>query len=215
LDHLAKEEVMTFKITAEEKRLILRHRSLSKIEPGSWIVQRRSDANAYAYIMHSLKKGGFKVCVCDDDRYVAKFASTSGWYPGPEEITIAEVDKKCLQKIQKKLAPKGIKISAGVSPEQKAVVKRLRKLVKQLGLKCKFKSSGGNSTWVDVWIPGSLPGDDKAPHFPAKIRHKALDIVYGPDHKRDKKNPNSGNVNSNSIALFADQWEILLDELGM
>ena len=79
-----------------------------KIDVGSWIVQKRSDANNYAYVIEENKGGGWKVCMCDDDRKVPAISSTKGWYPAPQLISKDQVDKKCLDKILSHMKKKNI-----------------------------------------------------------------------------------------------------------
>lgn len=102
--------------------------------------------------------------------------------------------------------------AAAVSAEQKAVVARLRKLFKKMGLKCKYKSSSGKASYVEARIPFS--DFQSGTKFSAEIRNIAINTSYGGDFKRDKNNPRAGNIQSNSIALGVDEWEQVLDHYG-
>lgn len=72
------------------------------IKIGDKLIQRRSNAIAYAVVIGFLKNGSLKVVAIEDDRRVAFKTSTNGWWPTPEKFE-GEIPPKLMAKIEKKL----------------------------------------------------------------------------------------------------------------
>ncbi|KKN23069.1 hypothetical protein LCGC14_0908740, partial [marine sediment metagenome] len=81
-----------------------------------------------------------------------------------------------------------------MTPEEKVTKKAISNYMKKRGLKVFFKTSGGKARFMQVynWRNAGF-------EFPADTRNKALDAVYGATFTRNKDNPVSGNVTTNSI----------------
>jgi len=73
------------------------------------LVQRRSDAEAFAVVIAKLKNGGMKACYCDTDRMIPAITSMRGWHPAPVEISADEIPEKVKAKIMKHLERKNLK----------------------------------------------------------------------------------------------------------
>lgn len=72
-------------------------------KPGMWVVQRRSGENEYALLVDKTKKGWLAVTI-DDDRMVPAKKSITNAYPPFEPLkSTKEIDKKLLNKVEKKL----------------------------------------------------------------------------------------------------------------
>lgn len=61
------------------------------------------------------------------------------------------------------------------------------------------------------WIRFSMDAQE----FPAELRNKALDIIYGKSFARDTVNPQAGNVQPHVLTLTVPQWVLMLKEYNV
>lgn len=101
--------------------------------------------------------------------------------------------------------------------EQRGGLKRadfsgnLKRMLRELyGLKVRMRTNATKNPFITAWMR-----EPEGP-FPADMRNKALDVVYGEGRwfVRDRDNPSSGNVEARSIALKKPEWVELFRRLG-
>ncbi len=92
--------------------------------------------------------------------------------------------------------------------ERKLIAKKVKQFIKQqYNLNASVTNTGGKLGYIQAAIPTGMV-------YPAELRNKSLDIIYGEDFQRSRENPNAGDVRSDYITMIGNEWQELLDSYG-